>query len=171
MRYFILSLGCCLCLGCSGQIPFTNGIVETYQLTEKEVEGLQFYTEGDDIILQREVKKVNRDVGSSLEEESGSHIDEIIVEEGTPGIICYLSSDHIGVSFEKKFCLVFAKIQDGRYGLGYVDGFVNYYNLETGKTFQFRRVHPYEFTFIVIDESVLERFEKLRKYLPGRTVE
>lgn len=171
MKNTIAIFCCCLFVGCSGQIPFTKGIVDSYQLTEEEIQGLQFYTEGDDIILQREIKRVNRDVGSRLKEQSGSHIDEIVVTEGTPGVICHLSESHIGVSFEDNFCLVFAKVKDGRYGLGFVDGFVNYYNLENGKTFQFRRVQPYEFTFLVIDENVLARIEKLRKYLPGRQVE
>lgn len=169
MKYLILSL-CCFCIGCSSLIPYTDGVVESYQLTDSEIKGLQFYTEGDDIILQREVKRVQRDVESKLEEESGSFIDEIVLEEGTPGVLCHFSDSHIGVSFEEKFCLVFAKVEDGRYGLGYVDGFVNYYNLENGKTFQFRRVHPYEFTYIAVDEDVLARIDKLRTYLPGRTV-
>jgi hypothetical protein len=88
--------------GCgAGLIPFTHELREQHRLTDGEIRNLQFYV-SHKITLRRELESGGRQVTGShkLLLTSGKSIEEVVVEEKTPGIALNVKGAVISISFE-----------------------------------------------------------------------
>lgn len=95
--------------GCgAGRIPFTHEIRSQYRLTDAEVKNLQFYV-SHTVTLRRELDATSRQVtgGHKLVLTTGKVIEEVVVEEDTPGVATAVGPDTITVSFDVGSSMVF----------------------------------------------------------------
>ncbi|MBW2526238.1 MAG: DNA-directed RNA polymerase [Deltaproteobacteria bacterium] len=96
--------------GCgAGRIPFTHEIRTQYRLSDQELQNLQFYV-SHTVTLRRELDATSRQVtgGHKLVLTTGKVIEEVVVEEETPGVAVAVGSDTITVSFDVGSAMVFA---------------------------------------------------------------
>jgi hypothetical protein len=115
-RAAALALGL-LVTGCaSGLVPFTHEIREQNRLTDDEIKNLQFYV-SHKITLRRELESGSRQVTGShkLVLTSGKSIEEVVVEEKTPGIALAVKGTVISISFEPGSSLDFV-VEGGKGG-------------------------------------------------------
>jgi hypothetical protein len=97
-------------LGCaSSRIPFTHEVRTQYRLSDDEVRNLQFYV-SHTITLRRELSATDRQVtgGHKLVLTSGKVIEEVVIEESTPGVAVAVGREAIAVSFDVGSQLEFA---------------------------------------------------------------
>jgi hypothetical protein len=97
-------------VGCaSSRIPFTHEVRTQYRLSDDEVRNLQFYV-SHTITLRRELSATDRQVtgGHQLVLTSGKVIEEVVIEDGTPGVAVAIGRDAIAVSFDVGSQLEFA---------------------------------------------------------------
>ncbi len=82
--------------------PFTSDLQNSYNWSEKELKHIQFYL-SEDVVLRRELSKgesVIKEGRIVLEE--GRRIEEIVIEEGTPGLLLFMPKENrMAVSFEE----------------------------------------------------------------------
>jgi hypothetical protein len=95
--------------GCGGRIPFTHEIRTQYSLSDQELQNLQFYV-SHTVTLRRELDATSRQVtgGHKLVLTTGKVIEEVVVEEETPGVAVAVGRDTITVSFDVGSAMVFA---------------------------------------------------------------
>lgn len=101
--------------GCGGGlIAFTHELREQQGLTNEELKNLQWYV-SHRITLRRELESGGRQVTGShkLLVVSGKNIEEVVIEEHTPGIAVAVGDGIISVSFEQGSSLDFSA-QSGR---------------------------------------------------------
>ncbi len=125
MRWFTFILGLILFSSCGTKVPFTNGMVEEYNLySEKQMAKVQFYT-SQTITLNR-VKKASSSNHASngvLVENSSKFEDRITIQAQTPGVIEKIGEEgNLYVRFEQgkgKFLSfkIRPNAQNGRYYL------------------------------------------------------
>ena len=95
--------------GCgSGLIAFTHELRDQNRLTDDEIKNLQFYV-SHKITLRRELESGNREVTGNhkLLLTAGKSIEEVVVEEKTPGIALQVKAGQIAISFERGTSLDF----------------------------------------------------------------
>lgn len=88
--------------GCgAGLVPFTHELRQDNHLTDAELKNLQFYV-SHKITLRRELESGGRQVTGShkLLLTSGKSIEEVIVEDRTPGIAVDVKGLVLSISFE-----------------------------------------------------------------------
>ena len=134
MRWIIFSVSLLALVSCGTKVPFTNQMVEDYNLySEKQMAKVQFYT-SQTITLNR-VKKVagsNHASNGVLIENSSNFQDRITIQAQTPGVIEKSGEDgQLYIRFEQgkgKFLSfkVRPNAQNGRY---YLDA---QFNMNTG---------------------------------------
>jgi hypothetical protein len=94
-------------MGCSSLVPFTHEIRTQNNLTDQDLQQLQFYV-SHDVTLRREVHSTGRDISEGhLKLRSGKTIEEVVIEEHTPGVAMAISYEAITVSFEEGSALQF----------------------------------------------------------------
>jgi hypothetical protein len=101
--------------GCgSGLIAFTHELRVENNLSAEEIKNLQFYV-SHKITLRRELESGGRQVTGShkLLVVSGKTIEEVVIEEATPGIAVAVGSSAISISFEQGSSMDFSA-RDGR---------------------------------------------------------
>jgi hypothetical protein len=101
--------------GCgSSLVPFTHELRAQHNLQKNELSNLQFYL-SHKITLRRELESGSRQVtgGHKLLLTSGKTIEEVVVEEKTPGIAIAVGDHTITISFERGSSLVFAANGNG----------------------------------------------------------
>jgi hypothetical protein len=101
--------------GCGGSlVPFTHETRIENNLTVEEVKNLQFYV-SHRITLRRELESGGRQITGShkLLVVSGKTIEEVVIEEKTPGIAVAVGDAAISVSFEQGTSMEFSA-RDGR---------------------------------------------------------
>lgn len=88
--------------GCAaGLVPFTQELRDQNRLTDEEIKNLQFYV-SHKITLRRELESGGRQVTGShkLLLTSGKSIEEVVVEDKTPGVAVGVKGVVISLSFE-----------------------------------------------------------------------
>jgi hypothetical protein len=101
--------------GCGGGLlAFTHELREQQALTNDELKNLQWYV-SHRITLRRQLESGGRQVtgGHKLLVVSGKTVEEVVVEEHTPGIAVAINDSTISVSFEQGSSLDFSA-QSGR---------------------------------------------------------
>lgn len=94
--------------GCSSLVPFTHEIRSQHNLTDDDLRHLQFYV-SNDVTLRREIASRGRVIsGGSLEVTAGKLVEEVVVEEHTPGVAVDIHDGAVSVSFEEGSALVFS---------------------------------------------------------------
>ena len=106
---------CLFATGCGGSlVPFTHETRIENNLTVEEIKNLQFYV-SHRITLRRELESGGRQITGShkLLVVSGKTIEEVVIEEHTPGIAVAVGDNGISVSFEQGSSMEFSA-RDGR---------------------------------------------------------
>ncbi|WP_437744413.1 DNA-directed RNA polymerase [Sorangium sp. So ce302] len=105
-----LALLSLLLLGCGPRlVPFTHELRVQRDLSDSDVKNLQFYV-SHPIALRRELTAESSQVTSShkLLLVSGKVIEEVVVEERTPGVVVAARGGALSVSFEPGASLTFS---------------------------------------------------------------
>ena len=90
-----------LLAGCSSLVPFTHEIRTQHDLTNDDVAALQFYVSRT-VKLRREVRSVGREIhDGNLKVVSGKIVEEVELEEHTPGVAVKVGADEVSVSFSE----------------------------------------------------------------------
>lgn len=102
-------------VGCgSSLVPFTHEIRAQHGLTDADLKNLQFYV-SHRITLRRELESGGRQVTGNhkLLLVSGKTIEEVVVEEKTPGIVVAIGNGVLSISFEQGSSLEFTVAGSG----------------------------------------------------------
>jgi hypothetical protein len=96
-------------LGCASYVPFTQELRNEHRLSSNDLKNLQFYN-SHTITLRRELTKDSRQVTGShkLLTIAGKLIEEVVIEEHTPGVILNADGGRLRVSFEEGTSVEFA---------------------------------------------------------------
>jgi hypothetical protein len=166
-------------------VPFTESQRLRYQLGAPELRALQYYL-SDRIVLERVARQgAGRVKRGRLIVRSGTKIQQVYVERGTPGV---LESDaHLGpveegppaleISFERGAPLRFSAAPDGSYSLSAPSGS----GLFGGLLWSWSRPRRFEVDFdgekwtvvdgsesrLLIERDALGRIARTRRILPG----
>lgn len=154
--------------------PFTENLHQSFRWSESDLKKVQFYL-SEDIILHRELAYGETAIeGGKIITEKGRRIEEIVFEEGTPGVLVFMPKENrMAVSFEDggdRF-LMFGpnpKAND-RYVLLASNwtkrsGQVSY----NGK--QYRTSTNSAFAGLLVDMDRVDRTEVKRRRAKGRTI-
>lgn len=95
--------------GCAAYVPFTQELRNEHRLSNDDLKNLQFYN-SHTITLRRELTKDSRQVTGShkLLTIAGKLVEEVVIEEHTPGVIVKADSGRLRVSFEEGTFVEFA---------------------------------------------------------------
>ena len=89
------------------KIPFTQSLRTEQNLTPLEIKKLQFYV-SDPIVLHQSISSGQTEVvRGKLMMKSGKFIEEVIVNQGTPGVAVDVEDRLVRVSFEEKTSMGF----------------------------------------------------------------
>lgn len=88
--------------GCASYVPFTQELRDQHNLQSNDLKNLQFYN-SHKITLRREVERGGGKVttGHKLLVIAGKQIEEVVIDEKTPGVIVGVSENRLRVSFEE----------------------------------------------------------------------
>ncbi|WP_437928999.1 DNA-directed RNA polymerase [Sorangium sp. So ce291] len=105
-----LATVCLFLSGCGPRlVPFTHELRVQHDLTDRDVKNLQFYL-SHEVALRRELTSERSQITSShkLLLVSGKVIEEVVVEERTPGVVIDTRAGALSVSFEPGASLAFS---------------------------------------------------------------
>ncbi|MEZ4444285.1 MAG: DNA-directed RNA polymerase [Polyangiaceae bacterium] len=89
-------------------VPFTQEIRDGHDLTNDDVRALQFYV-SHDVTLRRELETRGRVIeGGELQLHAGKTIEEVVIQEKTPGVAVAIDNGAISISFEEGSALQFS---------------------------------------------------------------
>jgi hypothetical protein len=88
--------------GCASYVPFTQELRDQHNITNDNLKNLQFYN-SHQITLRREVERGGSQVtpGHKLLVIAGKQIEEVVIEEHTPGVVLAASESTLRVSFDE----------------------------------------------------------------------
>ncbi len=103
--------------GCRSFVPLTQEIRDQSHLSDAELKNLQYYVSST-ITLRREAESGGRQVTGNhkLLVVAGKTIEEVVVEERTPGICVAVGDRSLFISFEQGTSIDFAPIAARSYG-------------------------------------------------------
>jgi hypothetical protein len=95
--------------GCGSYVAFTHEIRDQHNLSEPELKNLQFYV-SHKITLRRQLESGGKQITGThkLVLVSGKTVEEVVVEEKTPGVVLEVDDHSLTVSFEQGSSLLFA---------------------------------------------------------------
>jgi hypothetical protein len=98
---FVMALSWLL-TGCSATfVPFTHELRTRHNLSNADLQQLQYYL-SHEVKLRREVQTIGRDISDgNLKLLEGKTIEEIVINEHTPGVATAVAEDTITISFEE----------------------------------------------------------------------
>ena len=102
LQFVIFSFFCLLIVSCGPTYrPFTDDLQHANDWSEDELKHIQFYL-SNDIVLRRNLSKGESVIeGGKIRIEEGRRIEEIVIKEGTPGVLLFMpKKDRLAVSFE-----------------------------------------------------------------------
>lgn len=175
LRVSLLAICATLLLlpACATRVPFTVALRR--ELTDADLARLQFYV-SQEVQLSREMRSEEKGVtaGHTFRVEKGRRIEEIVLEDSTPGVVVGAAESALSVSFEppivgREAALTFAPPGQATdrtpYHLAVGEG----QTLKYGGT-DFRASNASLAAFLEIDLEQIENIRRERRVLPGRRV-
>ena len=154
--------------------PFTQDLQQENRWTENELKHVQFYL-SNDIVLTRNLSKGESVIeGGKIKIEEGRRIEQIVIKEGTPGVLEFMpKEDRMAVSFEngKDKFLIFGPHPkwDGKYML-----LGSSWNKRSGEvTYQgrkYRTASSSAYAGLLVDLDKISRVTKESRRAEGRRV-
>ena len=97
----LISMAFVLMSSCKTLIPFTEDLKTSNSWTNNEVKKIQYYN-SEPIVLNRQLKSNETGIVSGkIKMVGGKQVEEIVIREGTPGIVSALPDElRMAVSFE-----------------------------------------------------------------------
>lgn len=97
-----------LLTGCASYVPFTQELRNEHKLAADDLKNLQFYN-SHTITLRRELARGDSQVtgGHKLLVIAGKQIEEVVIEQHTPGVVITAGETSLQVSFEEGTFLEF----------------------------------------------------------------
>lgn len=109
--------------GCASYVPFTEELRTQNDLREAELRNLQFFT-SDEVVLRREASSTGRQItpGHRLVLLSGKTVEEVVIEQHTPGVVTKFGEGWMTIDFGGDTKLEFAvrgaePVHDGAFAL------------------------------------------------------
>lgn len=178
-----------ICLACAGynkfilKKPFLHSMRQEYDLNDKALkDSLQYYV-SNTVKLQIEVPKDNRYVkDGKLIQKTTKVIEEVIVDQGTPGVAIFVDSTQLAISFEKGSALIFETVKyhpklpvkNGVYWLKYENGMPS----DSDDTPKFVKFNGADYTllttkdvYLLVNQKLLDKLIKKHRKLPGRKLD
>jgi hypothetical protein len=89
-------------VGCASYVPFTQELRNEHKLTADDLRNLQFYN-SHSITLRRELARGDRQVTGNhkLLVIAGKQIEEVVIEQHTPGVLVAAGETSLQISFEE----------------------------------------------------------------------
>ena len=86
---------------CANLKPFTQGLYDEYEWSERELKRIQYYL-SEDIILRRQVSKGSKEIISGeIKIIDGKKVEEVRIPKGTPGVLLFLPKENrFAIGFE-----------------------------------------------------------------------
>ncbi|MGH8659543.1 MAG: hypothetical protein ACREV4_14010 [Gammaproteobacteria bacterium] len=177
LRTTTLLLGAVLVTGCattSGLIPFTHDLRHVHGLNNEDLMKLQYYLAEPIVLYRSDVSGGSTVTDGRLITQGDSVVDEIVVNEGTPGIAIDAGETWVVISFEQgASALPFSSDEarraewSGIYSLSSSDwnngiGTVEY----DGKSYS--AIRDSGFAYLLIDKESLSKVVKNKRSLEGR---
>lgn len=177
LRTTILLLSVVLFTGCAttnGLIPFTHDLRHIHGLENEDLMKLQYYLAEPIVLYRSDVSGGSTITDGKLITQGDSTVDEIVVEEGTPGIAIDAGEDWVAISFEESASVLpFSSDEahraewSGFYSLSGSDwnsgiGAVEY----DGKIYS--AIRDSGFAYLLIDKESLSKVVKNKRSLEGR---
>ena len=105
MKRLIIPLNLCvifLLSACTTQLSyFTQDLQDGYNWTESELKKIQFFLSEDIHLVRAKSKEISKIEDGSITIQSGSSIDQVIIEAGTPGVVVFTpKANRFAVSFD-----------------------------------------------------------------------
>ncbi len=154
--------------------PFTVDLQKSFDWTEDELKQIQFYL-SKDIVLQRQLSMGESVIeGGKIEVREGRRVEEVVIPEGTPGILMFMPKpNRMAISFEtgKDKFLMFGPHPkwDGRYMLLGSD-----WDRRAGQvTYQGRKYRTSSssaYASLLVDLERVSKVSRARRTAKGRTV-
>ncbi|MGH6635550.1 MAG: hypothetical protein ACRED0_05260 [Gammaproteobacteria bacterium] len=177
LRTIILLLGAVLFTGCAttnGLIPFTHDLRHIHGLGNEDLMQLQYYLAEPIVLYRSDVSGGSTVSDGKLITQGDSVVDEIVVDEGTPGVAVDAGDNWVVISFEQgASALPFSSDEahraewSGIYSLSgsaWSDGIgsVEY----DGKIYS--AIRDSGFAYLLIDKESLSKVVKNKRSLEGR---
>lgn len=98
---FVVALSWLL-TGCTATfVPFTHELRSRHNLSEGDMQQLQYYV-SHDVKLRREVQTIGRNIeGGNLKLVEGKTIEEVVINQHTPGVATAITGQTITISFQE----------------------------------------------------------------------
>ena len=124
MNYFAFIIAL-FAVGCSSNLMVLNKeLIDKFNLSEENLKSLQVYISED--VEMRKIEDNDSIVkGGQITPNAQKDIQEVIIEEQTPGVILIVDEDILAVSFQKGSALIFSD-KDVAYIISTNDGKVNF---------------------------------------------
>lgn len=85
---------------CKNLVPYSDALRTKYNLQQSDLGRIQFYV-SENIILQRKASDgATNIVGGKIKTVNGEKIEEVIIREGTPGVMVQDKNGKLSISFE-----------------------------------------------------------------------
>lgn len=177
LRAIILLLGAVLFTGCAttnGLIPFTHDLRHIHGLGNEDLMQLQYYLAEPIVLYRSDVSGGSTVSDGKLITQGDSVVDEIVVDEGTPGVAVDAGDNWVVISFEQgASALPFSSDEahraewSGIYSLSGSAwnngiGMVEY----DGKNYS--AIRGSGFAYLLIDKESLSKVVKNKRSLEGR---
>ena len=159
---------------CKNLVPYTDAMKKKYNWSDEQVKRIQFYV-SHDIILHRELSQGSTDiVQGKIRTINGRKVDEILIREGTPGILTEIpkqnkmlvsfevSDDHylsfgVNPNVGEKYVLLASEWNNGMGKIHYSDK--EYYTDPDSK-----------YAFLLVDMRKIQKMDIKQRVAKGRKV-
>lgn len=173
----LLVSACATNLSIGPKVPFTQEIRGQYNISDNDLSRIQYYTSAP-IVLHRRLEHGKYDVAKGrLRVIDNQMFDEVLIVGGTRGVLVDVDKHSVKVSFESEDkeggVLQFGALSDG-----VVAGEYRLYGRDWTEHTAVVRFEGEDYlavensgdAYLMIDVSVLQRFDTQRRVLPGRSL-
>jgi uncharacterized lipoprotein NlpE involved in copper resistance len=154
------------------KIPFTHSLRMEYNLTTPELKRLQFYV-SHPVQLRNVATSGKYEIAKGkLVTKAGQDVNEIVVNQGTPGIAVDVRDPELRISFEENFSFGFVRgtgAQSDVYVVAYTNDKENQPIVRYGGG-DFMMAQNSKLSHLLINKEELTEMVNKRRVLPGRRI-